>query len=773
MGRIGTETSVRELSGIGAQRAAALGKLGIVTVGDLLRHFPRGYQNRGDVRLLRETSEGETASFVLTVSTMPVTARLKSRMTLTRFTAVDDEGTRCVISYFNQSYLQSRFAVGMKFRFYGRLGRKNDRYTLASPVSEICGNPASLPSFYPVYPLTAGLHQRFLKECISSLIARLPELSIADPLPPEILEEQKLAPLSEAFRMVHCPQNFDEVQRGRSRFMFEQIFTFALGVSMAKRCANVGNAPRMTVTAAAYDAFLAALPYQLTGAQARAVSEIRRDLCGLSEESTENKVPYRDAQMQDVCAAEEARGTGNSCRTVTVSRAKDEDRTGNICRPIGTCRPMNRMLSGDVGSGKTVCAAAALYFAAVSGRQSALMAPTEILAQQHYQDLAPLFAALGIACALLTGSTKAAEKREIRARLAAGTLPIVIGTHALLSEGVVFADLGLTVTDEQHRFGVMQRAVLARRAEEANAAVPHILVMSATPIPRSLMLVMYGDLSLSVLDELPPGRQHIDTCVVDESYRSKINGFIRRQIREGHQVYVVCPAIGGEDEEEADGALVSFTADTAVRQTSEDRPPKQVLSHVEALQAAFPEQRVACLHGRMKSGEKEAVMQAFAAGEISILVSTTVIEVGVNVPNATLMVVENAERFGLSQLHQLRGRVGRGKAKSYCVLVSDSKGETAQARLAAMRDTNDGYRIAEKDLALRGPGDFFPSASGEAQQHGRFALAGLCDDLELLHRVFSMTDKLLSDDPQLNEPAHRQLRRAVEALYSAQTGTMN
>lgn len=734
---INAERSIRALSGVGSQRAQALAKLGISTAGDLLYHFPRGYQHRGDLRLLCDTPDGEVAAFLLTVATMPVTARLRDRMTLTKFSAVDENGTRCVISYFNQPYMQNRFAVGMVFRFYGKIGSKGGSRTLSSPVSEPYGEQITLPDFYPVYPLAAGITQRLLQGWIASLLDALPASAPPDPLPEAILREYDLPPLTEALRFVHRPQSFEEIRRGRGRFVFEQILTFALGVSIAKRYRKTGTAPRMRFSEEERNTFLGALPYRLTGAQSRALAEIEHDLCGAEDAS---------------------------------SKPNDGKPASGFAAP-SFCAPMNRMLSGDVGSGKTVCAAAAAYITACSGMQCALMAPTEILAQQHYHDLSQLFSAFGIECRLLTGSTPAAEKRAIRAGLADGSISFVIGTHALLSADVAFARLGLVITDEQHRFGVMQRATLARRAEEAGHCVPHMLVMSATPIPRSLMLVLYGDLSLSVLDELPPGRQHIDTCVVDESYRDRVNRFLARQITEGHQAYVVCPAVDAGKEEEDEGGLVAFDASSPV--ISGNTALHSVVAYAPQLASALPHAKIAILHGRMKSAEKEKVMRAFAQNEVQILVSTTVIEVGVNVPNATLMVIENADRFGLSQLHQLRGRVGRGSAKSYCVLVSDAKGETARARLEAMRDTNDGYAIAERDLALRGPGDFFPTEKGEAQQHGKFALAGLCNDMEEMHRAFTLAERILRDDPDLAAPENAGLRAAVHQLYRAQSGTMN
>ena len=409
-------------------------------------------------------------------------------------------------------------------------------------------------------------------------------------------------------------------------------------------------------------------------------------------------------------------------------------------------KPMNRLCQGDVGSGKTMVAAACIWFAVENGWQTALMAPTEILARQHYQGLAPLLARFSIRCALLTGSTRAKERREILAGLADGSIDLCIGTHALLTEDVQYRRLGLVVTDEQHRFGVNQRAALSQKAED-----PHMLVLSATPIPRTLALVIYGDLDVSVIDELPPGRQKVDTFALGESYRPRVQAFIRKLAAAGQQIFIVCPLVGEAD------------------QIPDER--KAVTAYARQLQEqVFPDLRVAVLHGKMKPREKEKVMAAFAAGESDILVSTTVVEVGVDVPNATCMVVENADRFGLSQLHQLRGRVGRGKEKSYCILLSDSQNEETRARLKVMTQTNDGFRISQEDLRLRGPGDFFGQ-----RQHGLPAMkiADLSCDMRLLDEAQTAARQLMERDPELTDPAHRPLRRRIRQLFDTNADMLN
>ena len=523
----------------------------------------------------------------------------------------------------------------------------------------------------PVYPLSAGLTQNFISKLISSALKSVG--GIPEPLPEKVREENDLCGIVWALRNIHDPPDFETLNAAKKRLIFEELYNFALGAAGNVRPDS--GAPAMPDTD--LSPLLEILPFEPTGAQKRAFTDIAKDM------SSE--------------------------------------------------RPMMRLVSGDVGSGKTAVAAAAAYIAVKNGYQCALMAPTEILATQHFNDLMPMFGRLGYGCRLLTGSTKAAEKREITAALADGTLKLVIGTHALISEGIRFGKPGLVICDEQHRFGVGQRETLLEKASPKGGHA-HELTMSATPIPRTLAMFLYGSIDMSVLDEMPPGRQKVKTFVVDESYRERLNGFIRRQHDEGHQTYVVCPAVekpeSGEVTQE-DIRLIDF-GDEEVSGKDE---LKAAATWSETLAESLPDLRVGCVHGKMKPAEKDAVMREFAAGGLDVLVATTVIEVGVNVPNATLMIIENAERFGLSQLHQLRGRVGRGSAASCCVLVSGSKPESrAGKRLAVMKNTFDGFRIAEYDLGERGPGDFIADAESATRQHGelRFRLANLCEDMALL-----------------------------------------
>lgn len=704
--------SVGSLRGVGPAKIAAYGKLGIHTLEDLLYHFPRAYENRGDVQPLDAAADGLRHSVILTVGTEPKSTRIRGRLSLLKFRAFDESGV-CEITYYNQAYLKDKFLLGTTFRFYGKVEKKGKRYLMNSPEAEPVDDRTPLRDLLPVYHLTEGLSGRQVMQNLDTVMGATAE--ITDPLPEEIRTKNRLATLGYALRNIHNPADFTALAAAKKRLIFDEFFYFALGLTLTKKERKATGAPACTDTDLA--PFLRALPYRLTGAQERAVREITADMAGTA--------------------------------------------------------PMSRIVVGDVGCGKTVVAAAAMYLAVKNGRQAALMAPTEILARQHYADLSALLGALGIEVRLLTGATPAAEKRKIYAALSSGEparrLPVVIGTQALLSAGVHFAAPGLIVTDEQHRFGVRQRAVLSEKNESA-----HMLVMSATPIPRSLALALYGDLELSKIDEMPAGRQRVDTFVVDESYRERLNGFIRRQCAEGGQVYVVCPAVEERDAEPDEVTLSEIGEDAVFAPKA---PLVAAVTHAEELQKALPELTVGCVYGAMKSKEKEAAMARFAAGEIQVLVSTTVIEVGVNVPNACLMVVENADRFGLSQLHQLRGRVGRGTRKSYCVLVSGEsvEGDTPAARrLSVMRSTYDGFEIAEKDLALRGPGDFLSGGDSEdIRQSGgvHFRLATLCDDTGLLTTAFGAAKELSDADPAL--AAHPALRAAVDNMFTLDAGTIS
>ncbi len=707
------ESPITTLPGIGRTKAEYYAKMGVRTLGDLLLHYPRAYENRGDVRTLADARTDGKSALILTVASEPRVVRLRSHKSFLKLRAFDETGS-CEIVYFNQDYLKSQFSIGAVFRFYGKVERTGKKYSMAAPVAEPWTPSAKLPPLWAIYRMTEGISPRQIAKDVALTLELLGDET--DPLPRALREKRALCPLSYAIGQIHRPDSYASLSMARRRLVYDEFFTFSLGAALTCRRERQHGAP--VCPDGDITPLTDLLPYALTGAQSRAIEEIRHDMAS------------------DI--------------------------------------PMSRIVVGDVGCGKTVCAAAAMLIAVRNGRQAALMAPTEILARQHYADLEPIFASLGIRVSLLIGATTAAEKRRIREELAATDaekrMDVVIGTHALLSDGVAFAAPGLVVTDEQHRFGARQRAKLSEKNTHA-----HLLVMSATPIPRSLALVLYGDLSISRIDEMPPDRQRVDTFVVDESYRARLSAFIAKQVADGGQVYVVCPAV--EEEAPLDEVTLAQICDTGCEK--EEKPPlKAAVSYAETLQNAFPKLRVAFLHGKMKSAEKDAVMKEFADGRIHILVSTTVIEVGVNVPNATLMIVENAERFGLSQLHQLRGRVGRGKRKSYCVLVSGGEAgrlsETSRARLEVMRTTYDGYRIAEQDLARRGPGDFLAASEDTTvRQSGglAFRLADAGEDVSLLTDATADARALLESDPTLEGAPL--LRERVREMFTLEEGLIS
>ena len=705
-------TSIQAISGIGKARAEKLAKMGVHTVGDLIRLYPRAYENRGATAMLGDYILDTPRSYILTVSSAVTSARVKNRMTISKFRAFDDSGSVEIV-FFNSPYIKDIFHVGTVFRFFGKPSfTKTKRLTLVSPKFEPVIDGSPLPSFVPVYPLTDGITSKLITKAIETVIDSCTS-EMADYLPEEIRLGNNLPSLQYAMRNIHFPTDEEALRRAQRRLAFDEMLFFALNISIAgakrERMSGVSFKP------VKIEPFTDLLPYELTQSQKDAINDIYRD---------------------------------------TVIR-----------REGGRTPAMARIIIGDVGCGKTVCSAAAIYFAAKSGYQSALMVPTEILARQHYEDIGILLGKLGIRSSLLLGSTTAKEKREIYQMIEDGTVDLVIGTHALLSDKFSFARLGLIITDEQHRFGVAQRAALKDKTHDA-----HVLVMSATPIPRSLALALYGDLDISRITDMPKGRQRADTYVVGEEYRTRLNDFIKKQVALGGQCYIICPSIEGDDAESSGSALVPHGIEHTGLVEGEALKLKNTVAYTEELKCALPSLKVECLHGRMKNQEKDEIMKAFAAGEIDVLVSTTVIEVGVNVPNASLMIVENAERFGLAQLHQLRGRVGRGTRKSYCVLVSDVNSEKSKARLEALRTTYDGFDIASRDLALRGPGDFFSANSDlNFRQSGgfEFKLAKLCDDSNLFDLAFAAAKSIVAKDPELTRDEHKALREYLVDMTSS------
>ncbi len=728
-----SDTPIRYVPGIGAVRAGALEKLGITTVRELLYHFPRGYQNRANILKLSECPDGTVGAFRLTVATAPRTAKISGNRTVTKFTAFDESGT-CTIVFFNQPYVKDIFEVGAEFRFWGKLSYVSKRPELTSPMFEPYVPGIQLPNFVPIYPLTAGISQKMMASFMRSAI-RGNYLSPADDIIPEQIQKKyDLFPLCEAVKAVHFPETSEDTAAALRRFSFERIYIFLLGSGLSKE--YIDNRISLPMNKVDYKPFFDCIEFELTGAQKQAISEIENDMCGVDKP------------------------------------------------------PMSRILTGDVGSGKTICAAAAIYTAVKNNMQAALMAPTEILARQHYDELSSLFEKVGIKTALLTGSVRKSERDKINGKLINGTIDLVIGTHALISPDISFKNLGLVITDEQHRFGVMQRTALAEKSDikimnnsafqEKREVSAHILVMSATPIPRTLAFALYGDLEISSLDELPPGRQKIDTFAVDSSYLPRVYNFIRKNIDEGYQAYIVCPSIENEADSDCEFEPEEFAPlsifDIEKAEINKNTKLKSVTDTYELLsKEIFPDIKIGMLHGKMNSKEKESVMSDFSSGKTKILISTTVIEVGINVPNASLMIIENAERFGLAQLHQLRGRVGRGRIKSFCILISDSKSDGARKRMEIMKNTNNGYEIAQRDLEIRGPGDFFPHASGFARQHGSFdsdLLTGF-SDADLLKSASDAARQTLLSDPKIELPQNLPAYREVLKLFNTEVNTIH
>ena len=676
--------SVTMLKGVGPAKAKQFANLNIFTLRDLICHFPRGYEDRTRLVPIAKLEADTPACFRAMVMNTPRTAHIRKGLDITKVQVADTTG-RLNLTFFNNRYVTDNLLYGREYIFYGAVSGDFIGYNMTNPVFEAVDSvPVTTRRVLPIYPLTAGLTNAAMLKAVRQALA------VCDPpaeiLPEEVRRQYGILSAEQAYYAIHEPVDMAQAEQAKKRLIFEEFFVFSAGLALmrtARAEKKTAAYPDVNLTS-----FYDCLPFTLTGAQQRAVADILQDL---------------------------QKGA-----------------------------PMNRLVQGDVGSGKTMVAAAAAYCAAQNGKQSALMAPTEILAEQHFASLQKLFEPLGIPVALLTGSMTQKQKRIVREQLASGEIQVVVGTHALLTDATRFCDLGLVIADEQHRFGVAQRSKLSAKGED-----PHLLVMSATPIPRTLALLMYGDLDVSILDELPPGREAVETFLVGEAYRPRINAFIRKQVSEGHQCFVVCPAV--EENEELGIKAATVWADTLQ-------------------QTVFPDLRIALLHGQMKGAEKEAAMASFARGEADVMVATTVIEVGVDVPNATLMVIEDADRFGLSQLHQLRGRVGRGKAKSYCIMTSHNRNQETLQRLKALCKTTDGFKIAEEDLKLRGPGDFFGS-----RQSGlpAFRVADLSYDLATLKQAQTASARWIEDHGTSDAPEAVALRQRIGELFTRFDGTMN
>lgn len=668
-------TDIKYLKGVGEKRAKILNKLGIFTVGDLLRFYPRDYTDWSKITPIDAAPFDEPCCIRATVDHKPRGAKISKSMTIYKTVATDGESL-CNITIFNSKYLAESLEAGEEYLFYGKVGGNFHRREMTSPLIEKASVGMRI---HPIYHLTAGINSKYIEKLIKQAFSSGDDY-FTDCLPQSLRDRLCLMEINKAVRQLHIPENEDLLREARRRIIFEELFIFQLGLMKLK-----GNREETTPVEIDRDytaEYCRTLPFELTGAQKRAVSE---------------SIKQMTAQIT-----------------------------------------MNRLLQGDVGSGKTAVAAALIYTVVKNGYQCAFMAPTEILAQQHYATCQKLFAGADIHIELLTGSVTAANKRAVKAKLKSGETDLIIGTHALIQDDVEFKSLGLVITDEQHRFGVKHRATLSKKGDR-----PHTLVMSATPIPRTLALMVYGDLDVSILDELPPGRQPIETYCVGGKLRTRAFNYVKKHLDEGRQGYIVCPLVEDGD-----------STDIAAAESYAENLSKGFFSGYE----------VGLLHGKMKPKQKEEVMSRFVSGKIKLLVSTTVIEVGVDVPNAVIMVIENAERFGLSQLHQLRGRIGRGKYKSTCILITDAKTDGAKKRMDVMTKTTDGFKIADEDLKMRGPGDFFG-----ARQHGlpNMKMASLTDSA-LLTEAHRFAREILERDYALQKPENQNLSKAIYDLFNSE-----
>lgn len=683
----GLKTEVRYIKGVGEARAKSLLKLGIKTLYDLVSFFPRAYEDRTEIKVISQLMPEETACVRTMVASAPRLSHVRRGLDIVKVRAVDDSGAMD-ITFFNQSYIKDALIPGESYVFFGKNIGTPRKPQMTNPVFEkAAAKGTKTRTIVPIYSLTQGISQNLLTNMVRQGLDICGDV-LPDALPEEVRARMELCSARYAYENIHFPNDFESLEIARRRLIFEELFVLAAAMKRMRRGREQGGG-RILKKPELHEMY-ALFPFELTGAQKRAISEAAEDMSG-----------------------------------------------GAL---------MNRLVQGDVGSGKTAVAAALCWMTWQSGCQSAFMVPTEILAEQHYNTFSALLEPLGMHVAILKGGMTAKQKRDVTSGLKLGEIDVVIGTHALISEGVEFFDLALVIADEQHRFGVNQRLLLTAKGDR-----PHVLVMSATPIPRTLALMIYGDLDVSVIDELPPGRQEIDTFTVTERHRQRVYSFIRQHVSEGRQVYIVCPMV---EESEIVGESVKAAEEHA--------------NHLKT--DIFPDLRVALLHGKMKPKEKDAAMSAFVQGETDILVATTVIEVGVDVPNAALMVIENADRFGLSQLHQLRGRVGRGEHKSYCVLFAGSDGAVARERLKAMTETNDGFKIAEEDLQIRGPGDFFGS-----RQHGlpEMRIASIASDMNILAQAQSEAEAVLAVDPEFSLPENARLRARIDDLFDLNAGTLN
>ena len=678
---IDLDKEVQYVKNVGPNRVKLLNKLNIYTLRDLITYFPRNHEDRSIAKNIAECQDGETVLIKATALTKVTEIRTR-RVSIYRL-VVSDDSSSCVITWFNQKYLKDRFKVGETYTFFGKIENKGGTFEMKSPVYEDDGIDKNTGRIVPLYPLTYKLSQNMLRKIIEAGIDEVYG-QLEENLPEYIIEKYKLLEINEAYKNIHFPSSNSDFIRAKNRLVFEELLALQLALFRLKEGQKNDEDGIKFDSNIKMEDVIKTLPFTLTNAQLRVLKEINEDM----EKQT----------------------------------------------------PMNRLLQGDVGSGKTVISIIAAYKAVKSGYQAAIMAPTAILADQHLKNFTKMLEPFGIRCELLVSSVTKKNKEKILEKLSNGEIDILIGTHALLEDNVIFKNLGLVVTDEQHRFGVKQRAKIVAKGNN-----PDVVVMSATPIPRTLALILYGDLDISIIDELPPNRKKIETYAVNKDYDERIIAFVKNLINEGRQAYIVCPLVEASDDEEADLKSVVELAENYKNEV-------------------FSEYRVEYLHGKMKPKEKDDIMLRFKNGEIDILISTTVIEVGVDVPNASIMIIENAERFGLAQLHQLRGRVGRGEYKSYCILKNEGHSKVSKERMKVMCQTNDGFIISEKDLQLRGAGDFFGTA-----QHGipELKIANLFEDIPTLKEVQQIASKIMQDDPYLEQEKNYQLKKLIEEKFTS------
>ncbi len=685
---IDLKKDVKYVKGVGPNRVQLLNKLGIFTLEDLITYYPRTYEDRSKPKSLLECIDGEEALIEVIAISKMIESKF-SRKTMQKIMIRDNTSSAEAI-WFNQTYLKSKFTVGKKYRMYGKIEKKYGKIIIASPVFDEYGSTQNTGRIIPIYPLTYQLSQNTLRKIIENAMneayGNLPET-----LPQYIIKTNRILGINDAIKTIHFPQELKDFKIARKRLVFEELLITQLSLMSLKNRDVLEEKGIKFSSEYKIEDFVKRFSFQLTNAKLRVLREIEK---------------YMESEKM-----------------------------------------MNRLLQGDVGSGKTAVAMSAAYKAVKSGYQAAIMAPTAILATQHLENFDKMLTELGIKSALLISGITKKKKEEILKKLKDGEIDILIGTHALLEDNVEFKNLGLVVTDEQHRFGVRQRNKIAKKG--SNGQNPDVLVMSATPIPRTLALILYGDLDISIIDELPPNRKKIETFAVTKRMQERVDNFIEKQIKEGRQAYIVCPLV--EESEESD---LKSVVELAKKYQTE----------------IFPQYRVAYLHGKMKAKEKDEIMLQFKNHEIDILISTTVIEVGVDVPNSNIMVIEDAQRFGLAQLHQLRGRVGRGEYQSYCILKYEGNGENIKKRMKVMCETNDGFKISEKDLELRGSGDFFGT-----MQHGlpEFKIANLFEDMPILQQVQQVAQSILLNDAKLEKEENKELAYIVnKKLEGLGNGTL-